>query len=133
MPERLVIKAEDLLGSLDGTRAVVLGVAYRGGVKESAFSGVFPAVEALRARGARVRVHDPMYDDDELRRLGFEPYTLGDDVDVAILQTDHSEYRELAPSALPGVKLLVDGRAMTDAVRWSGVPRIVIGMPSARA
>lgn len=132
MPERLVGKAENLLGSLAGTRAVVLGAAYRGGVKETAFSGVFPAVEALRARGAAVRVHDPLYTDDELRLLGFDPYTYGDDVDVAILQTDHSEYRDLAPASLPGVKLLVDGRAMTDAARWSGVPRIVIGTPSAQ-
>ena len=42
MPDRLVAKADDLLGSLEGLRAVVLGAAYRGGVKETAFSGVFP-------------------------------------------------------------------------------------------
>ena len=34
---------------------LVLGAAYRGGVKETAFSGVFPTVEALQARGARRR------------------------------------------------------------------------------
>ena len=75
-------------------------------------------------------VHDPLYSDDELRRLGLEPYAFGDEVDVAILQTDHPEYRDLSPTSLPGVKLLVDGRAMTDGARWAGVPRIVIGAPS---
>ena len=130
MPERLVAQAEGLLGGLADQRVVVLGAAYRGGVKETAFSGVFPTVEALRARGAQPLVHDPLYTDDELRALGFEPYTLGDPIDVAVLQTDHLEYRSLAPSELPGIKLLVDGRAATDASAWAGTPRIVVGVGS---
>ena len=127
MPEHLVAQAEGILGSLDGLRAVVLGAAYRGGVKETAFSGVFPTVAALRERGATVTVHDPLYTDDELRRLGLEPHVPGSEVDLAVLQTDHAEYRSLAPAALPRVRLLVDGRNASDAVLWAGVPRIVVG------
>lgn len=127
MPERLVAQAEGILGSLEGQKAVVLGAAYRGGVKETAFSGVFPTVQALKERGAEVVVHDPIYTDEELRGLGFEPYALDGDVDLAILQTDHAEYRDLGPDRLPGVKLLVDGRNATDASRWVGTPRIVVG------
>lgn len=128
MPDRLVSRAESVLGSLDGLHAVVLGAAYRGGVKEAAFSGVFPTVEALRARGATVTVHDPLYTEDELRGLGFEPYTLGSPADVAVLQTDHAGYRDLSAADLPGIRLLVDGRAATDAARWAGTPRIVVGV-----
>jgi UDP-N-acetyl-D-glucosamine dehydrogenase len=106
---------------------VVLGAAYRGGVKETAFSGVFPTVEALTARGAEVRVHDPLYSDGELRALGFEPYRIGDHVDVAVLQTDHADYRSLSAGDLPGIRLLVDGRNATAADRWVGTPRLVIG------
>lgn len=131
MPERLVARAEELLGSLEGLRVVVLGAAYRGGVKETAFSGVFPTVEALRQRGAVVTVHDPLYDDDELGRLGLAAHTAGATVDMAILQTDHAEYRELTPADLPGIRLLVDGRNATDESRWAGTPRIVVGAASA--
>jgi nucleotide sugar dehydrogenase len=127
MPERLVSQAEGILGDLKGQRAVVLGAAYRGGVKETAFSGVFPTVKALEGRGAEVVVHDPLYSDEELRVLGLEPYEIGAAADLAIVQTDHPEYKELAPADLPGVKLLVDGRATTDASRWVGTPRIVVG------
>jgi len=127
MPERLVAQTENILGSLTGLKAVVLGAAYRGGVKETAFSGVFPTVQALEDRGAEVSVHDPLYTDDELRGLGFRPYALDTAVDVAVLQTDHAMYRELMPENLPGVKLLVDGRAATDPDRWAGTPRIVVG------
>lgn len=127
MPERLVGRAADLLGDLSGLDAVVLGAAYRGGVKETAFSGVFPTVKALQDRGARVRVHDPLYTDDELRGFGFEPFTMGDATDLAVLQTDHADYRDLTPAQLPGIRLLVDGRNATDPANWTGTPRIVVG------
>ncbi|MCI2958006.1 nucleotide sugar dehydrogenase [Agromyces atrinae] len=127
MPERTVAEAARLYGDLTGVRTVVLGAAYRGGVKETAFSGVFATVDALRERGADVLVHDPLYSDDEIRGFGWEPYTRGDAIDIAILQADHAEYRALVPSDLPGIRLLVDGRNATDPALWSGVPRLVIG------
>jgi UDP-N-acetyl-D-mannosaminuronate dehydrogenase len=107
----------------------VLGIAYRGGVKETAFSGVFPTVEALRQRGADVVVADPMYSHEEIRALGFTPYTVGsgESVDAAVIQTDHAEYRDLTPADLPGIKALVDGRRITDPAAWDGVRRRVIG------
>ena len=127
MPERLVARAEDLLGSIAGIRAVVLGAAYRGGVKETAFSGVFSTVDALRKRGATVFVHDPLYTDDELRALNLEPFELGSEADLAVLQTDHVDYQEISPSDIPGIKLLVDGRNATNPEAWRGTPRIVVG------
>lgn len=127
MPERLVAQAASVLGDLTGRRAVVLGAAYRGGVKETAFSGVFPTVAALKQRGAEVFVHDPLYTDDELRGLGFDPYALGDPADLAVLQTDHADYKTLTPAQIPGIRLLVDGRNATDTALWAGTPRIVVG------
>jgi len=127
MPEYAVALMEGALGSLEGRRVVVLGAAYRGGVKETAFSGVFGTVEALRTRGAEVLVHDPMYDDAELERLGFTAYHLGDAVDAAIVQADHAEYRELGPRDLPGVRAFVDGRRVSSADRWPDAVYRVIG------
>ncbi|PZF80562.1 nucleotide sugar dehydrogenase [Jiangella anatolica] len=118
-------------GSLAGARVVVLGASYRGKVKETAFSGVFPAVAALRERGATVLVHDPMYTDEELAKYGFEAYHIGEPVDAAVVQADHPEYRELGATELPGVKVLVDGRNVTDEARWAGVTRIVVGRSAA--
>jgi len=127
MPTRVVDQAAGLLGDLSGMTAVVLGAAYRGGVKETAFSGVFPTVDALRARGAIVLVHDPLYSDDELAGYGFTPYSQGHPVDLAILQADHAEYRDLTANDFPGIRLFVDGRNTTSAANWVGVPRLVIG------
>lgn len=127
MPERLVGQAATILGDLSSLTATVLGAAYRGGVKETAFSGVFPTVDALRARGARVLVHDPLYSDAELAGYGFDAYHFGEPVDLAIVQTDHADYRTIGPADLPGIRLVVDGRNVTDPARWAGTARIVLG------
>ena len=122
--------AVDLLaagyGDLAGARVLVLGAAYRGGVKETAFSGVFPTVAELERRGAKAYVSDPLYSPAELAELGLLPHQ-GEDVDAAVIQADHPSYVALTAADLPGVKVLVDGRRVTDPASWEGVRRIVIG------
>lgn len=127
MPQYVVDRAKEILGDLTGLRVVVLGASYRGKVKETAFSGVFPTVDTLRAAGAQVLVQDPMYTDEELEGFGWQPYHLGENVDVAIVQADHPEYSKLTPADLPGVRLLLDGRRVTNPALFVGVPRITIG------
>ncbi|WP_261718375.1 nucleotide sugar dehydrogenase [Streptomyces sp. FZ201] len=126
MPEYAVDLLAAAYGDLSGAPVLVLGAAYRGGVKETAFSGVFPTVEALRARGALPYVSDPLYTAEELTALGLTPHR-GEKVTAAILQADHAEYRALTPADLPDVTVLVDGRRATDPEAWQGVRRIVIG------
>ncbi len=127
MPTYVVDRVEQTIGELAGQRVVVLGASYRGGVKETAVSGVFPTVDELTKRGAVVTVHDPVFSDEELAGFGFTPHALGEAVDVAILQADHGQYRELGPANFPEIKLFADGRNFTDPAAWKGVPRIVIG------
>ena len=127
MPEYTVGLLENAYGDLSGARVVVLGAAYRGGVKETAFSGVFPTVEALTSRGAVVAVHDPMYTAEELAALGLAAYVPGSPVDAAVLQADHAEYHDLRPSDLPGIRVFMDGRRLTDPANWVGVTHRVVG------
>ncbi|MGC5616633.1 nucleotide sugar dehydrogenase [Georgenia sp. Z1491] len=127
MPAYVVGRLESMLGDLTGRRVAVLGASYRGGVKETAFSGVFETVTELRARGAEVGVHDPMYTDEELAGFGWTPFHLGEAVDAAVVQADHAEYKELTPADLPGVRILADGRNVTDPALWAGTPRVTVG------
>ena len=127
MPEQAVGLLADTYGDLAGALVVVLGACYRGGVKETAFSGVFATVGALRARGALPFVHDPLYTPAELAALGLEPYLPGQHVDAAVLQADHAEYRHFQPVDLPGVTMLLDGRGVLDPDRWPGVSVIALG------
>ncbi|WP_346959696.1 nucleotide sugar dehydrogenase [uncultured Arthrobacter sp.] len=127
MPAYTIGLLEGAYGDLAGARVVVLGAAYRGGVKETAFSGVFDAVKALESRGATALVHDPLYTDEELQKLGFQPYHLGEPADAAVVQADHAEYRTLGPQDLPGVRVFIDGRRVSSAEAWDGVQYRVIG------
>jgi nucleotide sugar dehydrogenase len=125
--------AVSLLGAdleLSGARVLILGVSYRGAVKESAFSGAFGLRDELHRQGATVLASDPLYSDDELRELGFEPWD-GAPVDGAIVQADHPEYSALSPGDIPGARVLVDGRAVVREGPWiaAGIPVTRIGQP----
>ncbi len=128
MPEYTVALLEGAYGDLTGARVVVLGAAYRGGVKETAFSGVFPTVAALESRGAQVWVHDPLYSDAELAALKLTAYQKGDAVDAAVLQTDHADYKLLRAGDLPGIRVFVDGRRVTSPADWPGVTHRTVGV-----
>lgn len=129
-PARLVNRLLQAAGSLEGRRVVVLGASYRNGVKEAAFSGVFELVRQVKRSGGIPLVHDPLFEVTELESLGFDPYSLGDEVDYAIVHTDHDSYRRLGPDDLPGCKAILDGRAVieTGPFAHSGVEVITIGV-----
>ena len=127
-PAAAVRMLGELAGGLANLTVVILGAAYRAGVKETAFSGVFDAAAEISRHRAIPVVHDPLYDDAELRQLGLTPYRLGEPCNAAIVHTDHPSYAELKPADLPGVRALVDGRAVTDPRLWEAVPRRVLGV-----
>lgn len=126
MPERAVDELARIHGGLAGAVVVVLGACYRGGVKETAFSGVHATVAALRRHGATVTVEDPLHTPAELAALGFTPYD-GRRVDAAVVQADHPEYRGFTPEDVPGVRTVLDGRAVLDPARWPGVTVLRLG------
>lgn len=127
MPEFSIGLLEGAYGDLEGAKVAVLGAAYRGGVKETAFSGVFATVEALKARGATPVVNDPLYSDEELEHFGFTPYHLGESADAAVVQADHTEYRTIGATDLPGIRAFIDGRRISRAENWPGVAYRAIG------
>jgi UDP-N-acetyl-D-mannosaminuronic acid dehydrogenase len=130
MPAYAVELLAGALGDLAGARVLILGVAYRGDVKETAFSGAFALRDALASRGASVVAADPLYADDELRALGFEPWD-GRAVDGAVVQADHADYRGLTPDGLPGARAVVDGRGVLEPTPFAdaGVALRRIGRP----
>jgi UDP-N-acetyl-D-mannosaminuronic acid dehydrogenase len=130
MPAYAAERLEKALGGLQGARVLVLGAAYRGGVKETAFSGVFGVSKALEALGATALVSDPLYSDEELTALGLTPWD-GEAIDAAIVQADHAEYAKLSAADLPGARIVLDGRGVLDAASLAaaGIAVELIGRP----
>ena len=120
--------AVDLLGDVAGRTVLVLGIAYPGGVKETAFSGAIALRDELRRRGATPVFEDPLYTAAETAGAGFPPWD-GTPVDAAIVQADHAEYRALGRDDVPGATVIVDGRDVLDPARFDGVQVRRIGRP----
>ena len=110
MPAYVAGRVGTLLDGLAGRTVCILGVAYRGGVKETAFSGAFSLRDELAASGATVVAHDPMFSDSELEALGFSPLGVDTVADATVVQADHVEYRDLEAGFRSRLGLIIDGR-----------------------
>ncbi len=114
MAEWALGELEAAMGGLGGKRVLLLGLAYRENVKESAFSGTIRLIRLLRERGATPLLNDPLYTDEELSRYGAEPFSLDNlpECDAVIVQAYHDAYKTLDWRALSrvGCKTVLDGR-----------------------
>ena len=86
---------------------------------------------AARARRRRRRCTTRCTPTTSCRRSGFRPTTWASQVDAAVVQADHAEYRDAGGRRLPGLLTLVDGRAVIDAERFAGVNVRVVGRGAA--
>jgi nucleotide sugar dehydrogenase len=121
MPNRAVDILKREIGDLAGLNVLVLGIAYRPGVKEDAFSGAHALKTILQASGVNVFASDPLYSDDELHRLGFRPVSDADSIDAVVLHTAHEQFENLSLRAFPNAKYFVDGRGVLDSANFPGV------------
>ncbi|MET0636409.1 MAG: nucleotide sugar dehydrogenase [Chitinophagaceae bacterium] len=101
-----------------GTKVLILGLAFRAGVREDAFSPTYNLHRLLKDRGYETCLHDPEYNLAELREKGFEGtedvYSTG--AGIVFLVTMHEEYKKLDAKKLfaAGVRIFIDGRNLVD-------------------
>jgi nucleotide sugar dehydrogenase len=110
MPNRAIEQIMEQIGELKGLKVGIIGVAYRAGVKETAFSGALSLLERLKAEGCMVFAADPLFSEDEILNLGFYGFADLEDLDGVILHTHHGEYEEAQFKKLPNLKFFYDGR-----------------------
>lgn len=118
-PERMATRLGRRLGGLEGTRVGILGFGFRPDVKEHICSPTFQLDAALRARGADVRVHDPLYSAAELGEHRLAAWGLDSPEwrpQAIVLATGHSAYRgiDLATMRDAGLRAVLDGRRFWD-------------------
>jgi len=135
-PAYVLDRLERSWQALQGRCVLILGLGFRPQVKEHICSPAFALRDELHWRGASVRLHDPLYTDDELRSHGFVPGSTTDEPapEVIILNTAHDAYAQLDFAALAdrGVQVVVDGRAMWNPqqVTSAGLHYLCVGRPA---
>ncbi|MDQ2714980.1 MAG: nucleotide sugar dehydrogenase [Chloroflexota bacterium] len=112
MAQYAVQRIEASVGSLEGQAVLILGVAYRGDVRETAFTSARLLQAALWERGATIYADDPLYSEDELQALGFMPLRAeqAEEIQAIVLQAGHQAYQEYDFSRFPSCRMLLDGR-----------------------
>ncbi len=129
----VAIKAlQQELGGLAGVPVLVLGLTYRHGVHELAYSRALPLIERLVHQGAAVSAYDPLLTPAEIARSGATPWTWGETAPfrAIITQTGDPLFGRLDPAWFPDLEVLFDGR---DSLRDLDLPPTVayrgIGVP----
>jgi nucleotide sugar dehydrogenase len=134
--ERAMEAVAGVVGGLDGADVLVLGLTYRHGVKELAYSRAVPLIKALQERGARVLAYDPLLSDDEVARVGAHPWTWGSpapDVRAVVTQTADPAFASLDATWFPRLAVVLDGRnSLRDLTLPAGVAYLGIGSPGRR-
>jgi UDP-N-acetyl-D-mannosaminuronate dehydrogenase len=112
MAEYAVHRIEVEIGSLAQQSVLILGVAYRGNVRETAFTSASLLRDALLHHDAKVYVDDPLFSEEELYALGYNPLITGleDEIKAIILQADHKAYQRLDFSQFKHCQAVLDGR-----------------------
>ncbi len=130
-------KLAESLNGFAGKRILLLGIAYREDVKETAFATSLSVISALKGAKAIVYANDPLFSDAEIKAFGADAVSLKSlpQVDAAVLLSNHRAYRELGSTKLAkalanaGAKVLLDGRNAIEpkAARAAGMEYIGIG------
>ena len=110
----LTVKALNNAGKpLKGSNILVLGLTFRGGVREFMKAAAKPIIEELKEWGANVYAYDPLCTKEDAERFGAEWKEDFDGVDAIVITADHREFKELDLGEIAKqvrTPIIVDGR-----------------------
>ncbi|MBV8711765.1 MAG: UDP-N-acetyl-D-glucosamine dehydrogenase, partial [Solirubrobacterales bacterium] len=121
--ERVEQALNDVAKPVKGSRILILGASYKGGVADIRESPALRIIEVLRSRGGIVSYHDSYVP--SLASFGLESVPLDDAVseaDVVVLVTAHPDVDHAAIAARSA--LFVDLRGVTRGVKSDSLIRL---------
>lgn len=131
----LIIEGLNELGrNVRGSNILILGLAFRGGVKETRNSPAIAIIQRLKKLHANVFLYDPLFSREEIESFGAAYSDSFNNMDCLVIVTDHKEFREYEWQKIGNKmrsKLIVDGRqiAAPEEIRRLGFIYKGIGDP----
>jgi nucleotide sugar dehydrogenase len=130
----VAIKAlQQELGGLAGVPILILGLTYRHGVKELAYSRALPLIERLTHQGAVVSAYDPLLSEAETLACCATAWRWGETgpFRAIVTQTADPKFATLDPAWFPDLRVVFDGRdSLRDLALPEGVAFRGIGLPA---
>jgi UDPglucose 6-dehydrogenase len=116
--KRVVIKLEDIWGSLQGKVVGLLGLAFKENTDDMRESPAISIGDYLNGRGAIVHGYDPVAMHEAARIMPYltcaeDAYALANDADAIIVLTPWNEFKQLDMRRIKGLMrepVLIDGR-----------------------
>jgi nucleotide sugar dehydrogenase len=122
----LIMEGLNELGrNVRGSNILILGLAFRSGVKEPRNSPAIPIIQRLKKLHANVFLYDPLFSKEEIESFGAAYSDSFDNMDCLVIVTDHREFRKYDWQKIGGKmksKVIVDGRQIIvpDTIRKLG-------------
>jgi nucleotide sugar dehydrogenase len=117
----LIIEAFEETGrSLKDSSVLVLGLAFRSGVKETRNSPAIPIIRRLHELQANTFLYDPLFSKEEIESYGIEYCEGFNDVDCVVILTDHNEFKQYDWQHIGTMmrsRIVIDGRHIIDPVK----------------
>lgn len=127
MPHHVVTLVMEALNEIKkpvrGTKIAIIGLTYKGDVKDVRESPAFPIISDLKAKGAVLSLYDPFLSENEI----FEYFGINSSISIEdackeasclLLITDHSEFKNLdfkkISKSMKKPSVVVDGRNIFD-------------------
>lgn len=129
MPSYSIDRVVSEFGQIKDCRVLILGASYRAHVKETAFSGVFSLIKAVKEYGGIPEVVDPLYSPSELEGLGIPPFEgNGPGIKIAIIQNEDESYKTFLADTknFVDLKVILDGRNVFGDLREINGARIIL-------
>lgn len=109
-PKRYLERLHGVYQINSKSNVLILGLSYRPGVKEHAYSGTIALANEIKSLGANVFIHDPLYSPEELEALKLQPWKDELGIHVVILHTASSEFKEFDFLQFTELEVILDGR-----------------------
>src|SRR3989442_4492759 len=139
---RVVDRADKLLGSLSNKNVAVLGLAFKKDTDDIREASSLRVISQLKKKGAHVIAYDPMAIPNTKKQLADQigyadnPYSALKGADCAIILTEWDEFVKLKPKdfqACMKTPNIVDARRIYDPDTFSDLNYVAIGVGHGRA
>ena len=111
---------------------LILGVSYKPDVKDIQLSPAEIIINKLKALGAKIKIYDPYYKNNQIFGIDVERniQDILSDVDASIIVTAHKEFQEINPKIFTKMKtpILIDSRGIIDISSANNVGLVFRGL-----